>query len=276
MIWLLLYIISAGRPAVGRGPRRPPLSVPQPRHDTIQVMVCYRVVPGPPARVLAEAAQAPLVPPRCRGLRCQSLEGGSSLLELCKPTGRSTACEFCCKAATSVRWLSPRCRPTDSSARKHLFLARSRIILAVMPTVAPLRSQRLNGREYGKGYHHRLPTEAEWEYAARAGMTGSHDGESGEVAWDDGNSGVRTHPVGQMRANARGLYDMLGNVHGWTFDWYRSYPGSEGEIDYSGAARVTRGGGWFDHERYIRSASHDRHAPGERAGNIGFRLVRTE
>ena len=49
--------------------------------------------------------------------------------------------------------------------------------------------------------------------------------ESREVAWDDGNSGARTYPVGLMRANTWGLYDMLGNVHAWTFDWYRSYPG---------------------------------------------------
>ena len=136
--------------------------------------------------------------------------------------------------------------------------------------------QRLNGREAGKRYRYRLPTEAEWEYAARAGTTGSRYGESSEVAWYNGNSGDRKHPVGQMRANAWGLHDMLGNVDEWTSDWYRSYPGSEGELDFSGVDRVTRGGGWVDHEKFIRPASRDRLAPGERLGNVGFRLVRTE
>ena len=135
---------------------------------------------------------------------------------------------------------------------------------------------RLNAREGGSGYRYRLPTEAEWEYAARAGTSGARYGELDEIAWYAGNSGETIHPVGQKLANAWGLHDMLGNVWEWTADWYRSYPGADDEFDYSGSRRVFRGGGWSDGAWYVRSAYRSITSPGYRFNFIGFRLVRTE
>ena len=107
--------------------------------------------------------------------------------------------------------------------------------------------ERLNGRESGRGYRYRLPTEAEWEYAARAGTVGARPGELGDVAWWDGNSGVRTHVVGRKRANGWGLHDMLGNVWEWTADWYGAYPSgsvTDPAGPRAGSSRVSRGGSW--------------------------------
>ena len=135
----------------------------------------------------------------------------------------------------------------------------------------------LNGRESGRGY--RLPTEAEWEYAARAGTTGARHGGLDETAWYDGNSGDRTHPVGRKRANGWGLHDMLGNVWEWTWDWYGRYPtGSvaDPEGPSTGSSRVGRGGGWDRFARFVRSAGRGGGSPGGRDDGVGFRLVRTE
>ena len=139
--------------------------------------------------------------------------------------------------------------------------------------------RRLNERESGSGYEYRLPTEAEWEYAARAGTTGARHGELDEIAWYSGNSGDETHPVGEKRANAWGLHDMLGNVGEWTADWYGDYPtGSvtDPEGPDTGSYRVFRGGGWSDFARLVRSALRYAYSPGGRSRNFGFRLVRTE
>ena len=140
--------------------------------------------------------------------------------------------------------------------------------------------QRLNERESGSGHRYRLPTEAEWEYAARAGTTGARYGELGEVAWYDGNSGRWVHPVGQKRANAWGLHDMLGNVYEWTADWYGAYPSSavtDPTGSGAGSRRVLRGGSWISDAGYVRSASRASNSPGFRRGTFnGFRLVRTE
>ena len=139
--------------------------------------------------------------------------------------------------------------------------------------------QRLNGRESGKGYGYRLPTEAEWEYAARAGATGARYGELGSIAWHWVNSGSETHPVGQKRANAWGLHDMLGNVWEWTGDWYGRYP-SGSVTDPQGPStstrRVSRGGSWIHDARYVRSAYRFRYSPGIRIHDVGFRPVRTK
>ena len=139
--------------------------------------------------------------------------------------------------------------------------------------------RRLNERETGRGYRYRLPTEAEWEYSARSGTTGSRHGQLDEVAWYSDNSGDSTHPVGQKRGNAWGLYDMLGNVWEWTGDWYGEYPA--GKVTDSGGPstgsyRVLRGGSWYTYARYVRSAYRFSYSPGIRHRDFGFRLVRTK
>lgn len=110
--------------------------------------------------------------------------------------------------------------------------------------------RKLNAKEGGSRY--RLPTEAEWEYAARAGATGKYgfgddDDQLGLYAWYTGNSGDKTHPVGQLRANAWGLHDMHGNVWEWVQDWYdesyyRHSPATDPRGPGSGSNRVFRGG----------------------------------
>jgi len=129
-------------------------------------------------------------------------------------------------------------------------------------------------------YRYRLPTEAEWEYAARAGTTGKYAGDLDELGWYVANSGGKTHAVGQKRSNAWGLYDMHGNVWEWVQDWYDSaYYGSSPGVDPSGASsgldRVLRGGGWHLPAEYARAAIRFNNTPGYRINYLGFRLVRT-
>ena len=135
--------------------------------------------------------------------------------------------------------------------------------------------QRLNERESGSGYEYRLPTEAEWEYAAKAGTSGIRYGELEEIAWCSNNSGGQTHPVGLKRPNAWGLYDMLGNVWEWTGDWYGEHSSGTETDPEAGPHRVFRGGGWLYRARYVRSAARSISSPGYRYHDIGFRLVRT-
>ena len=107
--------------------------------------------------------------------------------------------------------------------------------------------QRLNAREGRDVY--RLPTEAEWEYAARAGTTGDRYGSVDAIAWYGPNSGGRTQPVGGKTPNAWGLHDMLGNVWEWAHDWYGDYSGgvvTDPTGPGSGSGRVYRGGGWLN------------------------------
>jgi formylglycine-generating enzyme required for sulfatase activity len=100
---------------------------------------------------------------------------------------------------------------------------------------------KLNARD--DGYRYRLPTEAEWEYAARAGSTGPYAGKLSDIAWYAGNSGDETHPVGQKKPNKWGLYDMEGNVREWVSDWYsRTYYTSSPAADPTGPATAQRGG----------------------------------
>ena len=137
----------------------------------------------------------------------------------------------------------------------------------------------LNRREAGRVDRYRLPTEAEWEYAARAGTAGPSYGELNEVAWHWGNSGRRVRPVGQRRANGWGLHDMLGNVWEWTADWYGRYPAelvTDPRGPGTGSSRVARGGSWYIDPLNVRSASRYDLSPGIRRSTLGFRLVRTE
>jgi len=136
----------------------------------------------------------------------------------------------------------------------------------------------------GKGF--RLPTEAEWEYACRAGtksaywfMEAHHEPASalGKYAWYWENSGRRTQPVGSKPANPWGLFDMHGNCWEWTGDGYadRLVGGSDPRNDTQGQDRVVRGGSWSDYARITRSANRYRYSPGNRYYYIGFRVART-
>jgi formylglycine-generating enzyme required for sulfatase activity len=134
-----------------------------------------------------------------------------------------------------------------------------------------------------KSTRFRLPTEAEWEYAARAGMMtaysfGDDVGQLGEYAWYAENSGKTTHPVGQLKPNLWGLYDMYGNVWEWVQDWYAAYT-ADAAVNPAGppssSHRVNRGGSWLDVARCCRSAFRAFDLPGYRGGLLGFRLVRT-
>ncbi|MEU2056609.1 formylglycine-generating enzyme family protein [Streptomyces bungoensis] len=114
---------------------------------------------------------------------------------------------------------------------------------------------------------YRLPTEAEWEHACRAGSTGPRYGRLDEVAWYQGNSQGRSHPVGGKRPNAWGLYDMLGNVWDWCWDVY--------DAEVYGAYRVLRGGGWADEHWSCRASVRRRSHPTFRIDDVGFRVARS-
>jgi formylglycine-generating enzyme required for sulfatase activity len=135
-----------------------------------------------------------------------------------------------------------------------------------------------NLNEKEEGIHYRLPTEAEWEYACRAGTTGDRYGDLNSIAWYDPNSGSTTHPVGQKRANAWGLHDMLGNVYEWCEDWKDEYPSgnvTDPRGPSSGSGRVVRGGSWLIHANRARSYFRDFFMPDCRRDDVGFRVVAT-
>ncbi|MCD4832475.1 MAG: formylglycine-generating enzyme family protein [Bacteroidales bacterium] len=140
--------------------------------------------------------------------------------------------------------------------------------------------EKLN-QKTGKNY--RLPTEAEWEYAARGGSAGSPTTYAGsntidDVAWHDGNSKNKTHPVGQKQANELDIYDMAGNIREWCSDWYGSSYYSSSPVNNpqgpsSGSSRVFRGGSWSYDDSRCRVVFRNGYNPDVRSISIGFRLA---
>lgn len=134
-------------------------------------------------------------------------------------------------------------------------------------------------QEYCRKAGGRLPTEAEWEYAARAGSQTARYGELDDVAWHGGNSGRETHPVAQKQPNAWGLYDTLGNVWEWVADWYNdkyyaNSPQQDPQGPASGTRRVLRGGSWNYFQWFLRAAERYRYGPDDWNYSIGFRCAR--
>ena len=143
----------------------------------------------------------------------------------------------------------------------------------------PITNAAVTANWNNNGY--RLPTEAQWEYAARAGTTttwhfGNTESQLVNYAWYSVNAGSKTHEVGKKQPNAWGLYDMYGNVWEWCWDRYGSYP-STNQTNYpgpnSGDTRVGRGGSWYDSAEVVNSANRG-NFPGSRHYNYGFRVVR--
>ncbi len=124
----------------------------------------------------------------------------------------------------------------------------------------------------------RLPTEAEWEYAARADSQEVRYGDIDRIAWFEANSGNSSHPVAQKKENEYGMYDMLGNVWEWVSDWYDSnYYSISSEVDpsgpTSGTMRVLRGGSWLNPPKLIRFSDRGRSEPDARFNYFGMRCV---
>jgi len=144
--------------------------------------------------------------------------------------------------------------------------------------------ERAAGR-IGTNTVYRLPTEAEWEYACRAGTTTRFSyvdgddpgyGRLGNYAWYDDNSDSTTHPVGQKLPNPWGLEDMPGNVYEWCQDWYGSYPGgsvTDPQGPATGSERVFRGGSWYGAANGCRSANRSHAGRSSRLDYLGFRVV---
>ncbi|QQM38994.1 formylglycine-generating enzyme family protein [Streptomyces liliifuscus] len=114
---------------------------------------------------------------------------------------------------------------------------------------------------------YRLPTEAEWEHACRAGTTGPRHGPLDDIAWYRGNSDERLHDVGGKQPNPWGLHDMLGNVWDWCWDVY--------DAEVYGTYRVLRGGGWFDEHWSCRASARRRSHPSYQVDDVGFRVARS-
>ncbi|ONI80379.1 sulfatase-modifying factor protein [Saccharothrix sp. ALI-22-I] len=114
---------------------------------------------------------------------------------------------------------------------------------------------------------YRLPTEAEWEHACRAGTIDARYGPLDDIAWYRGNSDERVHEVGGKQPNAWGLHDMLGNVWEWCWDMH--------DVEVKGIYRVLRGGGWFDEHWSCRASVRRRSHPTFRIDDVGFRIARS-
>lgn len=132
------------------------------------------------------------------------------------------------------------------------------------------------------GHTFLLPTEAQWEYACRAGSAdrwtfGDQPAHLGEYAWFEGNAEGRTHPVGQKKANAWGIHDLHGNLSEWCADWYvNPYPPGDATNPRGpaqGDARIIRGGAWGDDAINVRSAYRSANGPDGANDGVGFRCV---
>ncbi len=135
--------------------------------------------------------------------------------------------------------------------------------------------------EYCRRLGLRLPAEAEWEYAARAGTTGARYGNVDEIAWHQGNSDRQTQRVTSKAPNPWGLYDMLGNVWEWVADWYdeayyHESPSVDPEGPSAGRYRSLRGGAWNYDPRLVRVSDRGRLEPADRNTNLGFRCAGEE
>jgi len=129
---------------------------------------------------------------------------------------------------------------------------------------------------------YRLPTEAQWEYAAKGGQNSrgyTYPGSDNldAVAWYNINSGSKTHEVGKLAPNELGIYDMGGNVWEWCWDWFGEYPGGT-QQDYMGASsdfsRIQRGGSWYNSAVYLRSENRGSYYPQTAINTMGFRVMR--
>jgi formylglycine-generating enzyme required for sulfatase activity len=135
------------------------------------------------------------------------------------------------------------------------------------------------------GEKFRLPTEAEWEYAARGGKEYHTDGyqyaggnDIHTVGWYNENSARESKPVGLKQPNQLGIYDMSGNVREWCQDWYEAYPSTpqtNPQGPENGSNRVYRGGSWNNYAHSTRVSNRDNRSPGNRRNDLGFRLSKT-
>jgi formylglycine-generating enzyme required for sulfatase activity len=143
--------------------------------------------------------------------------------------------------------------------------------------------QKLTARERAAGrlpdgYRYTLPTEAQWEYAYRAGTTEDYPGHPEAMGWYDQNSGEKTHPVAQKEPNTWGFYDMGGNILEWCADWYGDYPRTvrtDPAGPDSGHFRIARGGSWRMPIHVTRSAARGGGSPARIDYTLGFRLALT-
>jgi formylglycine-generating enzyme required for sulfatase activity len=141
--------------------------------------------------------------------------------------------------------------------------------------------EKLNARERAAGrlpenYIYTLPTEAQWEYAARAASTDAYPNDLDAIAWFNKNSHESTHPVAQKNPNKWGFHDMQGNIVEWCSDWYGNYPGgdvTDPKGPERGYYRIARGGSWRTEDRTLRFAARSGGSAGRLDYTIGFRLA---
>jgi formylglycine-generating enzyme len=148
-------------------------------------------------------------------------------------------------------------------------------ITAKMPIVDVTWDEALQYCRWSGG---RLPSEAEWEYAARGGSLGARYGDIDSIAWFEANSGNSSHPAAEKKENSYGLFDMLGNVWEWVNDryeanYYSTGPGLDPEGPLSGAMRVLRGGSWLNPPKLVRLSDRARAEPDARFNYFGMRCV---